>query len=100
MLRITKKTFIISLISLADASSIINASSHKNCVSLSTQKYKIQSTLINLHSNEYSQELHYYPYVIKLDRCVESCSTFNDLYNKVCVPNKTEDSNIHVFEII
>ena len=36
----------------------------------------------------------------KLDRCVESCNTLNDLSNKVCVPNKTEDLNIYIFNII
>ena len=51
----------------------------------------IQSTLINFHTNEYSQEFHYYPFAVKLDRYVESCNTLNDLSHKVCVPNKTED---------
>ena len=60
----------------------------------------IQPTLINLHSNEYSQELHYYPFSVKLDRCVGSCNTLNDLSNKVCVPNKTEDLNLSVFNMI
>ena len=45
----------------------------------------IQPTIINLHPNEYSQELHCYPFAVKLDRCVESCNTLNDLCNKVCV---------------
>ena len=60
----------------------------------------IQPTLINLHPNEYSQELHYYPFSVKLDRCVGSCNTLNDLSNKVCVPNKTEDLNLSVFNMI
>ena len=34
--------------------------------------YITQPTLINLHPNEYSQEFPYYPYVVKLDRCVGS----------------------------
>ena len=38
------------------------------CVSLSNQKCMIQPTLINLHPNEYSQEFHYYPFAVKLDR--------------------------------
>ena len=46
-------------------------------------------TLINLHPNEHSQELHYYPFAATLDRCVGSCNTLNDLSNKVCVPNKS-----------
>ena len=34
-----------------------------------------QPTLIDLHPNEYRQEFHYCPFVVKLDRCVESCNT-------------------------
>ena len=47
-----------------------------------------QPTLINLHPNEHSQEFHYYPFVVKLDNCVETCNTLNHLSNKVCVQNK------------
>ena len=59
-----------------------------------------QPSIINLHPNEYSQEFHYYPFAVKLDRCVGSCNTLNDLSNKVCVPNKTEDLNLSVFNMI
>ena len=37
---------------------------------------------------------------MKLYRCVGSCNTLNDLSNKVCIPNKTEDLNLSVFNII
>ena len=60
------------------------------CVSLSNQKCEIQSTLTNLHPNEYSQKFHYYPLLVKLDRCAGSCETINDLSNKACVLNKIE----------
>ena len=60
----------------------------------------IQLTLINLHPNEYSQESHYYPFAVKLDRYVGSCNTLNDLSNKVCFPSKTEDLNLSVFNMI
>ena len=46
--------------------SILNASNHTKCVSLSNQKCKSQLTLINLHPNEYTQELHYYPFAVKV----------------------------------
>ena len=72
-------------------SSIANASNDAKCVLSSNQKCKIQLTLINLHTNEYSQEFYYYPFSVKLDRCAGSCKTINDLSNKVCIPNKTED---------
>ena len=50
--------------------------------------------LINLHPNEHSQEFCYYPFSAKLDRCAGKYDTLNDLSNKVCVPNKTEDLNL------
>ena len=37
--------------------------------------------------------------MVKLDRCVGSCNTMNDLSNKVCVPNQTEDLNLGVFKM-
>ena len=94
MFGIIKKMFIVLL------TSIVNASNHTKCVSLSNQKWKIQPILINLHPNDYSQELHYYPFALKLDRCVKSCNTLNDLSNRVRVQNKTKDLNIHVFNMI
>ena len=93
MLELIKKTFIVLLIS------IVNASNHTKCVSLSNQKRMIQPTLINLHPNEYSQEFHYYPFAVKLDRCVGYGNALNDLSNNVCVPNKT-DLNLSVFSMI
>ena len=61
---------------------------------MSNQKCMIQPTLTNLHPDEYSQEFHYYPFSVKLDRWVGSCSTINDLSNKVYIPSKTEDLNL------
>ena len=53
-----------------------------------------EPTLINLHPNEYSQEFCYYPFAVKLDRCLASCNTLNDSSNKVFVPNKAVDLNL------
>ena len=47
----------------------------------------IQPTLTNLRPNDCSQEFHYYPFLVKLDRRAGSCNTLNDLFNKVCVFN-------------
>ena len=67
---------------------------------LSNQNCMIQPTLINLNPNEHSQEFHYYLFAVKLDRCVGSCNTLNDLSNKACVLNKTEDLNLSMFNMI
>ena len=71
MFAIIRKMFIVLL------TSIVNATNHAKCVSLSNHKCEIQSTLINLHSNEYSQ------ITVKLGQCFGSCTTLNDLLNKV-----------------
>ena len=38
--------------------------------------------------------------VKKLDRCIGICNTLNDLSNKWCIPNKTEDLNLCIFNMI
>ena len=91
---ILKKVFIVS------SASMVNASNHTKYVSLSNQKCEIQPTCINLHPSEYNQQSHYYPFMVKLDKCAWSCNNRNDLSNRVCVQNKTKDVSIHVFNMI
>ena len=67
---------------------IVSTSNHSKCVFLNNQKCEIQPTHINLNPNEYSQEFHFYPFLVKLDRCVRRCNTLNGLSNKVCIPRK------------
>ena len=53
--------------------------------------------------------MHYFTWKLELvsnilwmivDRCVGSCNTRDDLFNKVCVPNETTDLNLYVFNMI
>ena len=89
------KTIFIGLLT-----SIVNDSNHTKCVSLSNQKCTTHPTLINLHPNEYTQGLLCHPFAVILDRCARSCNTLNDLFNKVCIPNKKGDLNLRVFNMI
>ena len=59
MFGIIKKVFIVLL------RNIVNESENTKCVSLSNQERINQPTLINLHPNEYSQELHFDPFAVK-----------------------------------
>ena len=92
MFKFLKKIFIGLLTSTVDASE------HTKCVSL--HKCATQPTLINLHPNLHTQGLCYYPFAVNLDRCGGSCNTVNDLSNKACVPNETEDLNLRIFIMI
>ena len=78
-----KKLFIVLFTTL------VNASHHKNCMSLSRKNARFNLLLLIYILMDKGQELHYYLFAVKLDRCVGSCNTPNDLSNKVCVPNKT-----------
>ena len=80
--------------------SVINTSSYTKRVSLKKQQFITQSTLINLHPNEYNQGLCYYPFVDHLGRYDGICNTLDDLSKRVCVPNKTEDLNLSIFNMI
>ena len=83
MFGLIKKMFVILF------TSIVSASNHTKYVLLSNEKRMPQPTLINLHPNEYSQELRYYPFAVNLNRYVGSCNFLDDLFSRVSVPNKT-----------
>ena len=80
--------------------SVVNVYYHTKCIALSIQKFMNQPTLINLHPTGCSQESLYYPFPVELDRSVGSCNTLNGLFDKVYVPNKTEDLNLSMFNMI
>ena len=88
MLGFIKKILIVSL---TTTFSVLNVSSHTKCT---TQPN------IDLRPNEYTQGLRYYPFPVNLDKYVGSCYTLNDLSDQVCAPNKVEDLNLIVFNMI
>ena len=38
--------------------------------------------------------------MIKLDKCSGSCNSVDDLSTKICIPSKTKDENVKVFNMI
>ena len=38
--------------------------------------------------------------MVSLDRCIRSCNTLDDPSCKICVPNKTENVDLNVFNMI
>ena len=54
---------------------LVNRSNHTKFVLLSNEHCMIQPTFINLHPIEFPIEFRYYPFAVKLDRCVGSCNT-------------------------
>ena len=59
----------------------------------------IINNLINLHPNEYVQRLIHYPFAVNLNICIEIFNTLNYFSNRVCVPNKTKNLNLELFDM-
>ena len=53
-------------------------------------------TLIELNPIEFN----YYPFIISLDKCNGSCNFVDGLSTKICVPSKTKDESVKVFNAI
>ena len=66
------------------------------CMSLNNEQCKIRRALIDLNP----VELKYYPYLITLDECNGSCNTVTKIPYRICTPNKTENANLNVFNLI
>ena len=50
-------------------------------------------------ANPFWFELHYYPFIISLDRCDVSCNAFEHPLG-ICVSNKMEEINLKIFNMI
>ena len=60
----------------------------------------IRPTLTYLNTDEYNQGFCYYPFMVNLAICNWSCNTLDDTSDRICVPNKTEDVNLDVLNMI
>ena len=63
---------------------------------MNNQEGKIKTELINLNTND----LLFYSYSIKINRCKGSFNTINDPYAKICVPDQIKDINVKVFNLV
>ena len=54
---------------------------------------------MNLNPHKYSQGLDYHTFLVKINRCNGSCNTFNDFSNCICIPNKTGNLNLYLFNM-
>ena len=77
------------------SSNVLNVNSLE-CVSMNNQECKIRPEIINLNTNE----LLFYPYSIKINKCNGSCNTIDNPYVNLCVPHKIKNTNVKVFSLI
>ena len=66
------------------------------CVSMNIQECKIRTEIISVNTNE----LMFYPYSVKINKCKGSCNTINDPYAKLCAPDTIKNINVKVFNLM
>ena len=66
------------------------------CVSMNNQERKIKTKIIHLKTDE----VIFYPYSIKINRCKGSCNTINDPNAKICVSNQIKNIHLKVFNLL
>ena len=67
-----------------------------NFISVNNQQCMARPKLIDLNPDE----CRYYPFIVSIDRCEGSCNTVEDPFVRAFVPNKMEDVNLKVFNMI
>ena len=56
-------------------------------ICMNNQQCITRPTIIDLNLDE----LHYYPFIINMNRCDRSCNTVEDPLGRICIPHKMED---------
>ena len=68
----------------------------RKCVSLNNEPCMIRLTVIDLNSVDHD----YFLLRVSLDKYSGSCNAADGLPTKICVPSKTKDINIKVFNVM
>ena len=66
------------------------------CVSMSNQECKARPKIIDVNNNE----LAFYLYSFKVNKCSGSCNNIIDPYARLCVPNIIKNINVTVCNLM
>ena len=83
----------ISTITFFDSLSSVNP---LECVSIKNEECTVRPKIVSVNSND----LLFYPYSIKVNKCSGSCNKINDPYPKLCIPDIVQNLNVKVFNLI
>ena len=89
--------FFLGLTILSNFANITSLSATSfNCISMKNKKCKIRPEIINMNSNNPL----FYPFGIKINKCIGNCNNINNSYAKICVPDLIKDLNIKAFNLM
>ena len=86
MLIFIKQTFVALLCLSTSLPWVAKVFDSKKCVSLNNGPCLSRPTLIDFNSNK----PHFYQFMVRLNRCNESCNTLDELSSRICAPNEIE----------
>ena len=69
MFRLIKEAFMALLSFSGSLASMVHVSNFTTCLSLSDQQCMTRPTLIDLNADKHNQGLHYYRFIVHLDKC-------------------------------
>ena len=85
-----KKVFILGLTVLS------NITNELDCVSTKNQECKVRQEVININSNNPI----FYPFRVKINRCIGNCNNIDDPYARICVSDTVKNLNVEVFNLM
>ena len=66
------------------------------CVSMNNQKCKARPEIVNIGSNDPT----FYPFSIKVNKCIGNCNNISEPYAKICTPDIVKNLNLKVFNLM
>ena len=88
--RLIKKVFFLGLTILSNFTNALD------CISMKNRECKVSSEIININSNN----LLFYPFSIKVNKCSSNCNDINDPYARICVPAVVKNLNVKLFNLM
>ena len=74
----------------------LSYANYLECTSMNNQECKARPKITDVNKNEPV----FYPYSIKVNKCSGSCSSIDDPYAKLCVPDIIKNINVKVFNLM
>ena len=67
-----------------------------SCISLKSRECKVRPKIADININN----LIFYLFSIKINKCSGNCNNINNPYAKICVPDTVKDLNVRVFNLM
>ena len=92
MFEYVKQLFVSTMMCFGSLSSV----NPLECISMNNQNCKVRPEIVNIDCNE----LLFYSFRVKTNKCSGSCNNLDEVYANFCVPDVVKNFNIKVFNLL